>query len=187
MSPGVFEVGKSHGVSDRWIIESPPPGLIYSPIDYFFAEHHRQRQAAAMLIMIAEGERDEAGIERLTEFLETAFAQHIVEEETALFPWLRSVCLPEDDIESLLSRLALEHGQDEEVGDEVLEILRTIAGPGSLGAKEKGRLRYFAEHLRRHIALENGVLLPIARARITSETESALVARLIGLRGPTLQ
>jgi hemerythrin-like domain-containing protein len=174
-APG--EKGKDRR-GDRWAIDPLPDGILDAPLDYFLAEHHRQRQAASQLLAIADGACDPGGVKRLLEFLEEDFARHIAEEESAFFPLLRSVCLAEDVVEALLSRLALEHGQDESVGDQVFDILRALGAGKKPTPVDASRLRYFAEHLKRHIALENAVLLPLARARFTPEKERALAAIL---------
>lgn len=179
-APGTSEGGADAkgGQAERWTIEALPPGLHDAPLDYFFAEHHRQRQAAHMLMLISDGERDEGGVRRLVEFFQSDFAAHIVEEKKHFFPVLQECCLPEDAIDALLGRLALEHDQDATIGDAVLQTLRKIDGGGAASNAELRRVRHFAEHLFRHIALENAVLLPLARARMTKSQEQALAARL---------
>lgn len=164
---------------DRWRIEPMPAGLIETPLDFLFAEHLRQRQAAAMLVMIADGAFDKNGVAGLVEFLKEDFARHVTDEEFVFFPAMRAVCTLDDEIDILTARLSEEHSQDESIGKEVLEILgRRLAGR-RLSAGESERIRHFAAHIRQHLALENGVLLPIARARLRDSDLAELAEALI--------
>ena len=149
-----------------WQIEPMPPGLIDQPLDFIFAEHHRQREAATILLQISHGEFDRLGIKELIEFLEVDFARHIGDEELALFPLLRTHCLPEDNVEAVIKRLADEHREDESSGKVIIAILKSLLEGQALSLDDRRRLKVFAEHIQQHLALENGVLLPIARVRL---------------------
>lgn len=154
---------------ERWRIEPMPAGLIDAPLDYLFAEHLRQREAAAILIMIADGWFDRDGVAGLIAFLKEDFARHVADEELVFFPALRAVCALDDEIDILTARLSEEHAQDESIGEEILELLgRRLAGR-TLSVAENERIRHFAAHIRQHLALENGVLLPLARVRLTAD------------------
>ena len=159
---------------DPWAIEPMPRGLIDSPLDFIFAEHLRQRQAASILTMVADGEFKKSGVIALIEFLETDFALHIGDEEIALFPLLKDHCLPEDNIVRVLDLLQEEHREDESNCEDVLALLRASLQGEALDLKAKRRLRSFAEHICQHLALENGVLLPIARVRLKEPQLSVL-------------
>ena len=156
---------EENGRPDPWAIEASPDGLIDSPLDFIFAEHHRQREAALILIMLADGEFNKRGIASLIEFLETDFVLHIGDEELALFPLMKEWCLPEDNVERVIERLRAEHREDETVGEAVIAILKSLGDENTLKQTERVRLRSFADHILQHLALENGVLLPIARVR----------------------
>lgn len=178
-SPGGSD---AKGADDNaWVIESMPAELIDSPLDFIFAEHHRQREAASILTMLADGEFDVEGVRALLTFLETDFALHIADEELALFPILRQCCLQEDSIERIIAPLVDEHREDEASLEKVVAILTKGVSDKQLGANDKRRLRMFAEHIRQHLALENGVLLPIARVRL-GEKELGVLADLLKSR-----
>ena len=74
-------------------------------------------------------------------------------------------CLPEDNVERVIERLREEHREDETIGETVIAILKSLEAGNALKHDDKRRLRSFAEHILQHLALENGVLLPIARVR----------------------
>ena len=161
--------GDRNAPRDPWAIEEMPPQLIDSPLNFIFAEHHRQREAASILTMLADGEFDLGGVKALLLFLEKDFALHIGDEELALFPMLREHCLPEDNVERILDRLEDEHREDESSVEAVAEILRASISENAMKEDGKRRLRLFAEHICQHLALENGVLLPIARVRLREQ------------------
>jgi len=187
-APNTTDVHSSPGKGDNkrtgnnpWAIEPMPADLIDSPLDFIFAEHHRQREAASILTLLADGEFDLKGVKSLLAFLQTDFALHIGDEELALFPMLREHCLPEDNVERILARLVDEHREDEASLEAATAILVKGVSDKQLGVNDKRRLRMFAEHIRQHLALENGVLLPIARVRLR-ENELGVLADLLKAR-----
>lgn len=172
------EGGCERDRSDPWAIEPIPKGLMDKPIEFIFAEHHRQREAAAIMVVAADGGFNKRGVADLIAFLEEDFARHIGDEEIVLFPILRQRCLPEDNIDRIIDRLQDEHRTDESDGDAVIGILKQRLEGRPLSASSSARLRRFAEHIRQHLALENNVLLPIARVRLDEEMLGILAAML---------
>ncbi|GJL94564.1 MAG: hypothetical protein DHS20C05_09690 [Hyphococcus sp.] len=157
-----------------WALDPIKPELMDEPIEYFFAEHYRQRQAADALILVANGEYDKQGVERLINFLERDYARHVGDEEVGFFPLLRQQCIPEDNIESLIKRLCDEHKNEENIGKDVLALLKELQTGATMSVEKKRKLRVFAEHTRQHLAVENAVLLPIARVRMDEGSLKAL-------------
>lgn len=178
IDPSSFDGSGRNGGYDPWAIEPMPEGLIDSPLDFIFADHHRQREAAQIITMIADGEFDKAGVENLVRFLEVDFALHIGDEELALFPILREHCLEEDNVGRIIERLKEEHREDEAINTDAIDILKQRLAGGSLPLSNSRRLRQFAEHIRQHLALENGVLLPLARVRLGAEALETLSGML---------
>ncbi len=176
--PTGYGAGGNGGVIGPWVIEKSPDGLINSPLDFIFAEHYRQREAANILTMIADGEFNAEGVQSLIEFLETDFDIHISDEEIVLFPILKQHCLPEDNVERIIDRLQDEHREDEASNETIISILKSMKGANNLNRRQKSQIRAFAEHICQHLALENGVLLPIARVRLGPE-ELEILARLL--------
>ena len=159
---------------DPWVIEAMPEELYDAPLDFIFADHHRQRQAALILHLIADGKFNRRGVADLIEFLEVDFALHVGDEELGFFPILRQRCAPEDEIDVLIKRLAEEHKTDEVIGDEALKILKGLIAGRKLQTDDRRRLRVFSKHIRQHLAIENAVLLPIARVRMDETALHAL-------------
>lgn len=147
-------------------IDPPVKFLLEAPLDFLLAEHLRQRQAAKIIALIGDGVINKKTISAVIDFIERDLAQHIVDEELVLFPLLREKCSAEDKIDELLSVLAEEHQEDEAESGAVLAVLRTLAAGGETGTADRRLLQDFADRLKRHLALENGVLLPLARSRL---------------------
>ncbi len=144
-------------------------GYTASPLDFLFGEHLRQRQLAKVLMLIADGVINRKTIASAISFIEKDLALHIMDEELSLFPVLRSVCEADDKIDEILDILAKEHREDESGSDEIVAILKVMVAGGPATPHGAERLRDFADRLRHHLALENGVLLPIARTRLTGD------------------
>ncbi|MEK7266433.1 MAG: hemerythrin domain-containing protein [Pseudomonadota bacterium] len=152
----------------RAAIDAPSSDCTTSPLDFLFDEHLRQRQFAKVLSLIADGVINRKTIASAILFIETDLALHIGDEERSLFPALRSVCEEEDKIEELLEILAKEHREDEAGSEVITAILKKMAAGGAQSEEDSTQLRDFSDRLRHHLALENGVLLPIARMRMNT-------------------
>jgi hemerythrin-like domain-containing protein len=165
---------ESREAANPWDIEPPSPELLESPIEFLFVEHNRQRQAANILHLVADGEINKAGVKKLIDFLETDFAVHVADEELCFFPLLLQHCPPEDNIDKLIERLADEHKKDEATVTGMTTVLNDVLTGHKLNDKAVRTVRGFAEHILQHLALENAVLLPIARARLNEKALCAL-------------
>ncbi len=172
--PDTGAAQESLEVANPWGIEAPSPALIKSPIEFLFVEHNRQRQAANILHLVADGEFNKGGVKKLIDFLETDFAVHVADEELCFFPLLLQHCPPEDNIDKLIERLADEHKKDEGTITDITAVLNGLLAGEKLNGKVSRTIRGFAEHILQHLALENAVLLPIARARLDEKALCAL-------------
>jgi len=177
---------------------SPPPeadggiepissDLMASPLDFFFAEHFRHRQLCGLIDQLSMTTFFEPGaIAEVVDFLRFEAPIHIIDEEEDLFPLLRRRCLVEDEVEGVLGVLSAEHKADGLLGKVVRTYLeRCLETRAAPGATLEGRrdLTAFAAQERRHLALENAVVLPIARQRLTREDLAGLARRLAARRG----
>lgn len=172
-------------------IEDIPRELMTEPLDWFFAEHYRHRQFCRLMTEVAmahvfDGER----VTALVEFIRNDLALHIIDEEEDLFPLLRRRALPEDEIEDVLGRLSAEHKADsvraQSVRDHLEACLARQAAPGLVPEARKA-LQDFASQELRHLALENAVVLPIARLRLSEADIRAMGRRLAARRGLVLE
>jgi hemerythrin-like domain-containing protein len=128
---------------------------------------------------------DAAAVARLAEFIRSDLTLHITDEEEIFFPMLRARCLPEDEIDAALERMNREHEEDRDLSAEVrifLLLAATEGRPISAIAGAPEALRRFAQNQRRHMMLENAVLIPLARRRLSDEDIAVLSARLAARR-----
>ncbi len=152
------------------------------PLDFVLDEHLRHRVMCDALDALIDAKTPGSGVvAKLAEFIRSDLSQHIADEEEAFFPMLRWRCLPEDEIDPALERMNREHGEDRELSTRVRIILMKMAMEGRpveaySGARET--LKRFAQNQRRHMMLENAVLMPLVRLRLTDEDKRALATRL---------
>lgn len=165
----------------------PPAEQLAAPLDYIFADHFRLRTLCAMLDRIA-GDRsvDRQLVAAALRFLRDEFGVHVHDEEEDLFPLLRRRTEPEDGIERTLAGLCEEHTADREDARAIVEGLARIEGSGSRRRptdRFRKLLRRFAANERRHLIVENAIVLPLARARLTPEDLGSLGRRMAARRG----
>lgn len=168
-------------------IEAIPLHLLAEPIEWFFAEHFRHRQACKMIENVAAAMVfDRPKITELITFLDRDLPLHVIDEEEDFFPLLRRRCEAEDDVERVLGMLSAEHRADmvqaSAVRDHLLTSLETESAPGLDPAQRKAMIAFAAQE-RRHLGLENAIVLPIARLRLDQEDLTTLGRRLAARRG----
>jgi hemerythrin-like domain-containing protein len=167
-----------------------PSELFLDPIEYLYVEHSRQRLACNLLQQQLEAKTpDPEIVTALKLYLSRDLGLHIVDEEENLFALLRSRARPEDELENLLQQLSVEHARDEKLSNEMIGALdKMIAGEAL--SKRSNAYKTIAEFVtaeRRHLALENGALLPIARLRLTAKDLVNLGERMAARRGIDLK
>lgn len=172
-------------------IDPVPTELLTQPLDWFFAEHYRHRQFCTLITTLAAEPRfDGRALTLVVEFIRNDLALHIIDEEEDLFPLLRRRALPEDEIEPALGRLSAEHRADIAHAQTVracLEACLEAYRPPSADPAVSKAMRDFAAQEMRHLALENAIVLPIARLRLSESDQTGLGRRLAARRGIVLQ
>jgi hemerythrin-like domain-containing protein len=133
---------------------------------------------------------DDATISEAIQFLRHDMPLHVLDEEEDLFPLLRRRATPDDDLEHVLGVLSGQHRSDRERIESLLAQLikaqKDRKAP-SRDAALRASILDFVAHERRHVALENAVVLPIARLRLQAADLEALSARLAARRGRLLE
>jgi hemerythrin-like domain-containing protein len=164
-----------------------PDDLLSDPIGWFFSEHQRHRQFCDLMQRTAMATSfDEKVLTWLHDFVVHELALHVLDEEEDLFPLMRTRAQPEDDLEKVLGRLSGEHAKDLTRAAAVrhhLEFCLRQQVPISRNNVRRRALEAFAVHERGHLALENAVVLPIARLRLTGRDLLDLSNRLATRRG----
>lgn len=170
---------------------SIPEELLRDPLGFLFAEHHRHRQLCRVLQHLADSQVFEGAlIAAADDYLRRDLALHVSDEEEDLFPLLRRRCPPEDEIDRIIRRLSADHAEDHSLAQAVrMFFARALEERRAVGAYPGARvvLRRFADQERAHLALENAVVMPIARARLDAADRKGLARRFARRRGIVLE
>ncbi len=142
------------------------------PLDAIVEEHDRQEQVCGRLEAMA-ADLDAEDIVRqaaaVLPHLRVDLPLHTRDEEEDLFPLLERRCRPHDRVAQILDQLRWEHARDTDLVNFITGDLEAMAS--GLGLAHPIRLamnaRAFAEVQRRHLAWENGIVIPLARQRLT--------------------
>lgn len=145
-------------------------GPIGNPLNCIEDHNLAERQVCAELDRIAGEEKgtiDQETLADVIRFLSVERPIHLQDEAEDLFPTMRVRCEPEDEIDRAIEKLSVEHANSNEKAEGVLETLRALQEPGrALSRTERSALMEFSAQTRRHLVLENAVLMPIAHARL---------------------
>lgn len=155
-------------------------------IEFLLAEHLNHRRMCRALEDLAESaEFDALKITSLVDFIRFDLTLHVIDEEEDVFPLLRRRCLPEDDIEEILGRLGREHAEDKALSERARDVLNACLivrqAPHAIEGGAEA-LKSFAQHERRHLALENAVIIPLARLRLSGSDIEMLGRRFMARR-----
>lgn len=151
------------------IVEPIPLSLIDAPLDYIFADHFRQRIICAALKRLAEtGRARRVEADMVTGYLDRDLALHHEDEDVDLFPALRRRALAEDNLGPVLARLSEDHRQSEVMVSAILDALaaRLAQDPVKLDSGARRVMQAYAASEHRHLAMENGIVMAIARIRL---------------------
>ena len=159
--------------------------LIANPLEFISVDHLRERQ----ICVVIDGLATAASFDRhaalvVLRFLNEELNVHMRDEAEDLFPLLARRCPAEDDIGRVITRICT----DLNAAAALLPLIRTILArsldTGSdLAAADRKTLIRFAGHVRRHLAAENAILLPIARLRLTRRDLHSLSRHMRSRRG----
>lgn len=86
--------------------------------------------------------------------------------------------LPEDELDKTLNRLAREHEIAEAAFALLVPALACMADGALPAPEDRDALCRLAASERRHLIVENAILLPLARLRLTDKDKSALMAEM---------
>ncbi|MBS7698820.1 MULTISPECIES: hemerythrin domain-containing protein [unclassified Chelatococcus] len=144
--------------------------LCTDPVDILFVEHARQRANLDRIIRAIEDQNiDVATVAGVVRPLTVDAPLHRADEEESLFPLLFQRKRREDNMEPLIRQLLGEHSVLEDAAAVVMVQLANCRQNGCVQLPVALRadllkLIFLAEA---HLALENGIILPIAHQRLT--------------------
>ena len=161
------------------------------PIEFLYTEHDRQRVLCAALERLAANPRAPDAREvaaQIVDYCQSRLGPHYSDEEKDLFPMLRLRAEPDDGIGTILDMLCEEHAADDELLKRLIGPLRAIAERAPLAdeAAFRADAQAFSVLQRRHLAWENGTILPLARRRLKPADEAELGRRMAARRGLVL-
>ena len=167
-------------------LEPLPTDLLRKPLDYVLADHLRQRLLCVLCEQLADAKLLDTDIaEEVVAYLKTDMVVHVIDEEQDLFPLIRRRAQEEDDIEEALGQLSGEHAGVEDLVQAITVELEGSLGISSQSLSDDLRqgLRDFAKNERLHLALENAIIMPLAKVRLTERDLKELAARMAARRG----
>ncbi len=159
--------------------------LLASPLEFIAADHLRQRHLCCLLERLAQAPSLDPGLASTVVYHLTGdMVVHVLDEEEDLFPLLRRRAAPDDGIARVLGLLASEHREDERLGAIIVAGVReACAADAPLSDEARAACRSFARRQRRHLAVENALVLPLAGARLTPLDMKGLGRRMAVRRG----
>ena len=161
-----------------------PENLLRQPIDYLLADHHRQSKICKYLDELRD-EPDSASartsLRAVMDYLAVELPRHVADEED-LFETLSANCAPDDDAVRLIDRLRSEHSSNSFLFAAAEADLTDLESPGT--SDQQGQaVADFTDAKRRHIQLENELLLPLARARLGADELKEMGRAMASRRG----
>lgn len=147
------------------------------PLGVISAAHAQQRRSCRNLQALIDGDRLEQGtIEALITALTLDLPLHYRDEDEDLFPILLKRALPEDGLEPILSQLSSGHATALREAAAVADILRSIATSPThaLSHNDVVRIQDLTATEQRHLAVENGIVMVIARKRLKASDLAAM-------------
>jgi hemerythrin-like domain-containing protein len=164
--------------------EAAQTGAPENPLDFIAEDHMREREVCALIDkMVSAASLHEVDFDHVLTFLQYQLPQHLADEEIDLFPMMLKRCDPEDEIEKVIEKLHSDHGQALADASAVVAVVQSAAASARLSDEDRQRMTDFAYHSRRHLILENAVILPIARGCLTTGDLAIMKQHMLERRG----
>lgn len=159
--------------------------LLDNPLNFIAEDHMREREICAIidrLVVQEPPDKDDCG--QVITFLSKQLPQHLADEEIDLFPMMLKRCEPEDEIHKIIDRLLHDHEHAFTDTPHIIMILEDedVLRDG-LSEEARAQMTAFATHARRHMIMENAIILPIARARLTKKDLKIMKQHMLERRG----
>jgi len=170
----------------RELVVSLPDALLDDPLAFIDADHARQRGVCRLLRRLVDERRLERGVARVIAGLLTRdLALHHRDEDEDLFPLLRKRSLPEDDLARIVAQLSEDHLALSAAAGFVAAALSV---PGVqpyvvLGRRSAGVASEYVAIGERHLAIENAIVMVIARKRLKAADLKAMSQSMKTRRG----
>jgi hemerythrin-like domain-containing protein len=166
------------------------PKLLSRPLEFIHVEHLRHRELCQAAEDLAEAETlDRRLAEAVVDFLRSEMTLHVIDEEEDLFPVLRRRLKPSDEAGRIIGLLSGEHAADEKLSQEIASGLSAAidAKATALPKPIRNALLAFADRQRRHLSVENAIVLPLASQRLSKRDLDEIARRMAARRGIRLR
>ena len=159
--------------------------LLESPLDFLSQDHLRERQVCSVIDSLATSMSfDPSAARNVLRFVNEELNVHMQDDAEDLFPLLARRCTAEDGIARAIARICTDLDEATRLLPGLRAALARCLDTGSgLATDDRQLLTQFAGHVRRHLAAENAILLPIARARLTRRDLQHLSSQMRTRRG----
>ena len=156
-----------------------------SPLDFIAEDNMRERVICALLErMAASTFPDEEEHVQVLAFLSEELPLHLADEDMDLYPLMRARCEPEDEIDAVIDRLQSDRGHVLTDAPELVGLLQDeFVSETGLSDIARARMAHFVTHSRRHVIVENAIILPIARVRLTRSDLDIMRLHMLERRG----
>lgn len=156
-----------------------------NPLNGLANEHMHLREVCGHLDALADSDKAQPVLALSARaYIRGVLPNHARDEEEDLFPLLRRRALDDKDLHGTLDRLSQDHRDIAAARPRVITILeRLITDNAAPDAPEAVRLKHFADLERRHLLVENAVILPLARAYLNGRDLKRLRKRMQARRG----
>jgi hemerythrin-like domain-containing protein len=176
----------SHCPTSAAHLSALPRELLSAPLDYFDAEHARQRCICAYVSRMASDEQaPQPDAEAIAAFMAGDLRLHHEDEEQDLFPALRRRTLVEDGLEPILSQLTSDHGVIDPLANAIVASIKRQRGKINVPINKAcaKTMMKFAETMLKHVSIENSIVLVIARKRLTPADLKSISRGMTARRG----
>lgn len=175
----------SHASSAMPLVEAMPSSLLDEPLAYIFADHFRQRKICSALRRFAlEGKVDHREAENVAAFLNHDVPLNHEDEQKDLFPAVQRRALQEDNLGVVLGRLLEDHQLAEPVIRQIVaELSCQPAEVVKVSPATRELMQSYASSESGHLAIENGIVLAIARIRLTKGDLETMARGMKARRG----
>ncbi len=158
--------------------------LLKDPLDFIAEDHFRLRTMCGELDRLAEETQiEDCAIAIMIEYLIKELPLLLADEDQDLIPMVLSRAEPEDELPKLVARLEKEHAAIGAHLESVNSGLASVILAKELSDQLRTAMRDLARATRRHLILENAILLPLAKARLTEEDLHELRSAMLRRRG----
>lgn len=145
----------------------------------------RERQVCSVIDSLATSlSFDPTAARNVLRFVNEELNVHMQDDAEDLFPLLSRRCTTEDGIGGAIARIRTDLDEAARLLPRLRAALAHSLDTGSeLSTQDRQVLTRFVGHVRRHLAAENAILLPIARARLTRRDLQKLSSHMRSRRG----